>query len=146
MGLFSRTTPNIEPIKDRLQEQERRVKDLLEEMRDLGRETEAALRVLAERVDSQGKSFRLLAEEVEERIDRGNKVWRKIRASEYYEKERQEREEDEQTGLQLHPEHGAGGVEQEVLPLQAAMGGHRHAVSAAREVGKALARRKVGLE
>jgi hypothetical protein len=146
MGLFRRPKPNIEAIEDALQEQGRRVKELLEEMRDLGRETEAALRALSERVDSQGKTFRLLAEEVEERVDRGNKVWRKIRASEYYEKEREEREEDDQPGLELYPEHGAGGGEQEVPPLQAAVGGHRHAVSTAREVGKALARRKMGLE
>lgn len=146
MGLFSRSSPKLESLEVELSRQSGRVRELLEEIRALELDFKAALRQLQERADKQDKSVRLMAEELEERIDRGNKIWRKIRASEYYEKQREDGEDDEQAVLEFLSEHGNGGEAEAVPPLHRHMGQPRTTTSTAREVGKALARRIAGLE
>lgn len=146
MGLFSRTSRDLEPIKDQLENQQKRVREILEELRDLERSMDTGFRDQGERLDFQAKAVRLMAEEMDERIDRGNKIWRKIRASEYYEKEREEREEHEPTGSELRLFDGNGSAEEAVPAMHPGMAHRGDAVSKARQMGRALARRKAGME
>lgn len=146
MGLFRRSTPETETVKVLLEAQSERVTEVLREARELEREINRALQEVGERLAGQEKTIRLMAEEMEERIDRGNKIWRKIRASEYYEKQREEGEDDGQAFLDFHPGNGGGGEAEELPPLHPALAHRRHAATKAREVGRAIARRQAGLD
>lgn len=146
MGIFSRSTPEFEAIKADLQDQTRRVREVLAAVEGIELEIKARLREIEERLDAQAKAGRLMAEEMEERIDRGNKVWRRIRASEYYEKQRQDSEEDEDPGFDLPSGDGEGGGPEGVQYLPPRMGWPGRPPTKAQEMGKALARRIAGLE
>jgi hypothetical protein len=146
MGLFSGPNRETERCTERLDAQERRVREVLEELRELERSVEMSLRSLGERFDSQGKHLRIMAEELDERIDRGNKIWRKIRASEYYEKEREEREGEAESYPNLSLFDGESGQGEGVQPVHPGLAHRQDAESKAQEVGKALARRIAGLE
>lgn len=146
MGIFSRSTPDFEAIRADLQDQSRRVRDLLAEVDGLKTEIHTRFRELEERTDSQARQVRLMAEEMEERIDRGNKVWRKIRASEYYEAQRQDREEDEDPSFDFYSGDGEGGNGEELPPLHQNVGRLGRPPSKAAALGKDLARRIAGIQ
>jgi len=144
VGLFSRSTPNLESIREDIENQTKRIRDVLQEMRDLEVEIRRRFQELEDNQDAQGKAVRIMAEELEERIDRGNKIWRKIRASEYYEKQREDSEEDEQAILEFYQGNGESGPAEELPPVHRGMGHIGSAHTTAREVGQAIARRIAG--
>jgi len=146
VGLFSRPSPKLERIEEDIEKQSKRIRDVLREMRDLEMEIKRRFQELEDGLDSQGKAVRLMAEEVDERIDRGNKIWRKIRASEYYEKQREDSEEDEQPAFDFYPGNGEGGPQETMPPVHRGVGHIGAAHTTAREVGQALARRIAGMD
>lgn len=145
MGLFSRPSPKLETLEADIEGQSRRVKELLRALDDLETEVKRRFTDLEENVDLQAKTVRLMSEELEERIDRGNKIWRKIRAAEYYERERADSEDDEDASYDLFSGNGEGRAPEELPPMHRNVGDPRSASSTARQVGQAIARRIAGI-
>lgn len=145
MGIFSRSTPDIESLRQDIERQTKRVREVLATIEALETDIKARFREVEERVEAQGKHVRLMAEEMEERIDRGNKIWRKIRASEYYDRQREEGEEDENAGDDLPLFDGTSGQREGLPPVHQGLGRIGRPPSPAQEMGKALARRIAGI-
>ena len=145
MGLFSRSSPKLETLEVEIEAQARRVRELLRGLEDLEAEIKRRFTDLEESVDLQAKTVRLMSEELEERIDRGNKIWRKIRASEYYEKERAESEDESGADYDLFTGDEMVGGTEAVPPMHRSMGHPRETATKAREVGQAIARRIAGI-
>lgn len=145
MGLFSRSSPDLETVREAIENQARRVSEILRTIDEVNSETKRRFRELEENIQAHEKAVRLMAEEMEERIDRGNKIWRKIRASEYYASQRQESDEDEDPNFELHFGNGAGSQEETMPAVHPGLGWPRRPTTKAQEVGKALARRIAGI-
>jgi len=146
MGIFSRSTPDLETIRTDLRDQSRRVRELIGEIETLSTEITARFREVEERIDRHERAVKGMAEELDERIDRGNKIWRKIRAAEYYERERRDSEEEYDPAVDLSAWDGGGGPEEGVQQLSPRVGWPGRPPSKAQEVGKALARKIAGLD
>lgn len=146
MGIFSKPAPNLERVEQAIEAQNKRIKELSEKLWDLEADVTRRLMGLDDRLGVSESQVRLMAEEMEERIDRGNKIWRKIRASEYYERLQEERDEDEEPDPQLYLEHGNGGAREGMQAMHRGLGHIRPTATKAREVGKALARRLAGMD
>jgi len=145
MGFLRRSTPDLETIRSDLVDQSRRVREVLAQVEGIERDIAIRFRELDERMERYDRSVRGIAEELDERIDRGNKIWRKIRASEYYEKERRDREEDEDPGLDLPFGDGEVGEGEGMQAMYPNLGFLGRPPSKAQELGKALARRIAGI-
>lgn len=146
MGIFSKPAPNLERVEQAIEAQNKRIKELSEKLWDLEADVTRRLMGLDDRLGVSESQVRLMAEEMEERIDRGNKIWRKIRASEYYERLQEERDEDEDPDPQLYLEHGNGSQGERLPPVHRGVGHIGPSSTKAREVAQALARRIAGWE
>lgn len=146
MGIFSGPKPDLESIRADIESQTRRVQELLAQLEGIERDVTIRFRELEERADRHERAVRTMAEELDERIDRGNKIWRKIRASEYYEKQREEGEEDGPSDLQFHLGDGEVSSPEAMPTMRQGMGFPRRTLSPAQQVGKAFARRLAGME
>jgi len=146
VGLFSRHSPNLEALEEDIQKQSRRVGDAFKEIEEVQGEIAKRFRDVEERLEAHQRAVRLMAEELDERIDRGNKIWRKIRASEYYEANRDRSEEDEDANFELHFGNGEGSPEEGVPTVHQSMVWPGRPPTKAQEVGKALARRIAGID
>lgn len=146
MSIFSRSRPDLEALRQDLQDQQRRVREVIQDFEALNLEIRAQFREIDERRDAQDKAIRLMAEEMEERIDRGNKIWRKIRASEYYERQREDSGEDEDSNFDLPFGNGESGAPEAMPAVHPRVGWLGRPPTKAQEVGKALARRIAGME
>lgn len=146
MGLFSRQNPDLSLIQSEIENQNKRVRDLLGTLEGLEGEIRSELRALAIRVEDGERSLRVMAEELDERIDRGNKIWRRIRARERAEEERAEFEEESETDSDLPLFDGNGSGAEGVHPVRNYLEDPPVSQQGYRAVGRALARRLAGLE
>lgn len=147
MGFFSSQSAELEAVKDLLESQNGRIRDLLRELRSLEDQVERTFRDWEERVGTTEKRVRLMAEEMEERIDRGNKIWRRIRASQRYEEEHSDGEEEpEEEAQYLLPVDGNGSQRSRLPSMYGDLGIPGNPLQPYQEIARALARRRAGHE
>lgn len=144
MGLFSKEKPDISWLRSEIDHQNKRVRDLIGSLEGLERDVRDELRTLGQRIEESERSVRLMAEEMDERIDRGNKIWRRIRARERAEEERQEFEGEEPTSEDLSLFDGAGGNGQGMPPMYGDLGAPGTHLQPHQQIAREIARKIAG--